>query len=106
MSDRIKKINKLIRKEVSRIIEEINTTGLFLTVKAVEADRDLRHARIWISVMGKEREKEAMAFFKEHSLLIERQVRSQMFSKYTPKLDFLIDHSEEYLNRIERLLSE
>lgn len=104
MSERVRRVNELIREEASKAIAEKIKTGDLLTVKAVETERDLKHARVWISVFGDE--EKAICALKQKASEIERLVRSKMYSKYTPKLEFKIDRSEEYVAKIDRLLNE
>jgi ribosome-binding factor A len=104
MSHRIRKVNELIRELVSEILAETVSREYLFTVKAVETTRDLRHAIVWVSVMGDEAK-----FLEElnlHRNEIQHDVTGKMASKYTPLLDFQIDHSEEYVQKIEGLLRE
>lgn len=102
MSNRIRKVNELIRELVAEALAENVSREYLFTVKAVETTRDLKHAVIWISVMGDEEK-----FFDElrlHQNEIRHYVTGKMASKYTPLLEFKIDHSEEYVQKIEDLL--
>lgn len=102
MSDRMRKINELIREEASKAIEDSLSRDNLVTVKAVETSRDLKEAVIWVSVMGDEAQ--ALAELAEHKSAIQHKITSQMFTKYTPKIEFKIDHSQAYVDRIEELL--
>ncbi len=104
LSDRIRKVNELIRELVAEsLAENISREHLF-TVKAVETTRDLRHAIVWVSVIGNE--ENFLAELKEYQNEIRHYVTSHMASKYTPLIEFKIDHSEAYAARIEELLSD
>lgn len=104
MSERMRKINELIREEASKAIEECVSRDNLVTVKAVETSRDLKESLIWVSVMGDE--KKALAELLEHKSEIQHLITSKMYSKYTPKIEFRIDHSQAYVDRIEELLHE
>ena len=104
MSDRIKKVNELIRELAAQSLAENISREYLFTVKAVETDRDLKHATVWVSVMG-----DADKFtteLGEHISEIRHYITSKMVSKYTPLIEFKIDHSEEYVQHIEELLRE
>lgn len=102
MSDRIRKINELLREEVSVSIAENIGKEDFITVTAVETTDDLKRAIVWVSVMGDE--EKAMADIMSKKSVIQHEVTSKMATKYTPKLEFKIDHSQAYVEKIEKLL--
>lgn len=104
MSTRMRKINELIREEASKAIEECLSRDNLITVKAIETTRDLKESVIWVSVMG-DAEK-AMAELNEHKSEIQHKITSKMFTKYTPKIAFELDHSQAYVDRIEELLHD
>ena len=104
MSDRIRKINELIRELAAEaLLQNISRQHLY-TVKAVEASRDLRHATVWVSVIGQE--EDFMAELKENINEIRHYITGKMTSKYTPLIEFKIDRSGDYAQRIEELLNE
>lgn len=102
MSDRIRKINELIREEASRAITEHISRDFFITVTNIETSRDLKSSTIWVSVMS--REKEAMAALQEKKSAIQHEITGKMATKYTPKIEFMVDHSLDHAMRIEELL--
>ena len=104
MSKRLEKINELIREEVSRAILENVEPGDFVTVMAVETTPDIKHSTVWLSILGNE--KETLAHILEKKNIIQHEVTSKMATKYTPKIDFRIDHSQEYVQKIQELLKD
>lgn len=102
MSERIRKVNELIREEASKAIEVNLSRDNLITVKAVETSRDLKEATIWVSVMGDA--DAAMKELAENKSTIQHSITSKMYSKYTPKIEFKLDHSQAYVDRIEELL--
>lgn len=104
MGDRIRKINELLREEVSLSIAENIGKEDFITVTAVETTDDLKHAVVWVSIMGDE--EKAMNDLLLKKSVIQHEVTSKMATRYTPKLEFKIDHSQEYVAKIEELLDE
>jgi ribosome-binding factor A len=102
MSDRIRKINELVREEVSLAIAEEIGKEHFVTVMAVETSDDLKHSTIWVSVMGDE--EKALEELLARKSVIQHRVTGKMATKYTPKLEFRLDHSQVYVQKIEELL--
>jgi ribosome-binding factor A len=104
MSDRIRKVNELIREEASTAIAEIIGPEDFITVTAIETAKDLKNATIWVSILT-DAEK-GMSNLNSHKSEIQHRITSKMATKYTPKIEFSLDHSPEYVEKIERLLNE
>jgi ribosome-binding factor A len=107
--DRIRRVNEAVREVLSEAI----TTELkdprvgFVTVTAVETSPDLRHARVFVSVLGsdKQREESLAGLSSSHGYLQSR-VASQLRLKNTPTLAFQHDPSVERVIRISELLRE
>lgn len=104
MGDRIRKINELVREEVSKAIIEVVGKENFITVTAVETTDDLKHALIWVSILGDE--ERGLSELLSHKSEIQHLVTGKMSTRYTPKLTFKIDHSPAYVEKIETLLKD
>ena len=78
----------------------------FVTVTAVETSPDLRHARVYVSVLGDGTQRElSMAGLRSAHGFLQRRVASELRLKHTPTLDFVYDDTAERAARLERLLS-
>jgi ribosome-binding factor A len=78
----------------------------FVTVTAVETSPDLRHARVYVSVLGDGTQRElSMAGLQSAHGFLQRRVASELRLKHTPTLDFVYDDTAERAARLERLLS-
>lgn len=104
MSKRLEKINELIREEVSKAISENIEPDDFVTVMAVETTPDLKFSTIWLSILSDE--KTTLTHLQEKKSVIQHEVTSKMATKYTPKIEFKVDHSQEYVQKIEKLLKD
>jgi len=102
MSDRIKKVNELIKHEVADSFMRVGVSG-FVTVKAVETSRDMKHADVWVSIIGGD-ESEILNELEEKRHEVQRAVSTKMTSKNVPAIKFRLDHSGEYVLGIEELL--
>ncbi len=108
-SDRMRRVNEAVREVLSAAI----TTELkdprvgFVTVTAVETSPDLRHARVFVSVLGNpgERRRTLKALDSAHGFL-QRRVGSELRMKNTPQLQFVYDDTPERGMRITELLDE
>lgn len=107
--DRATRVAHHIQEELGRIL----TRGLkdprvgFVTITGVELSPDLRHARVYYSVMGTEEEKRQTAEgLGAAKGFLKREVARALSLRYVPELRFLYDDSAERGARIEKLLRE
>jgi ribosome-binding factor A len=95
------------------VLSEAITTELkdprvgFVTVTAVDTSPDLRHARVFVSVLGdaKQREDSLAGLSSSHGYLQSR-VASRLRIKHTPTLEFQYDGNVDRVMRINELLRE
>jgi ribosome-binding factor A len=79
----------------------------FTTVTAVEMSADLKYARIYISVMGtSEEQKATMDALASARGFIRRELAARLDLRFAPEVQFKLDTSAEYSDRISRLLNE
>lgn len=68
---------------------------------------DLRHGRIFVSLMGTDAENKASLETLNHAAgWIRHELGQRIRMKFLPEIDFQIDTSQEYGERIDRLLAE
>src|SRR5438552_596417 len=59
MSDRMRRVNEAVREVISEAVGELKDPRVgFVTVTGVETSLDLRHATVFVSVLGTERKRE------------------------------------------------
>ena len=107
-SNRIGRINEEIQREISAQIRRlkdprVSGTGM-VSVTRVDTTGDLRYARIYISVLNKEQEKDVLKGLKSASGFLRRELGSALRLRYTPELQFIADDSMEYGAHILELL--
>lgn len=98
-----------IKAEVSKIIREnIKDPRLgFVTVTDAEVADDLRHAKIFVSVMGNEEEiKISMDVLNKAAGYIRSELSKIISLRYFPEISFKYDQSIEHGAHISKLLSE
>ena len=79
----------------------------FVTVTAVDTSPDLRHASVWVSVLGDESQRRlTLDGLRSAHGILQRAVAAQLRLKNTPQLDFAYDDTAERAQRLERLLAE
>jgi ribosome-binding factor A len=79
----------------------------FVTVTDVKTSPDLRHARVYVSVLGDEAAQEAtLAGLRSAHGYLQGRVADELRLKRTPELAFELDHTAERAARLEQLLHD
>jgi ribosome-binding factor A len=79
----------------------------FVTVTGVEMSPDLRHARIFVSLMGTENEKkESLETLNHATGWIRHELGQRIRMKFLPEIVFQADTSQEYGEHIDKLINE
>ena len=79
----------------------------FVTVTGVDLSPDLRHAKIYVSAMGTDRQKkESLAALEHAAGWIRHELGQRVRMKFLPEIVFRTDSSLDYGERIDRLLEE
>jgi ribosome-binding factor A len=108
-TDRMRRINGAVREVLSaRIAGGFSDPRIgFVTVTAVETSPDLRHARVYVSVLGDDSERAAsLAGLESAHGLLQQAIASELRIKRTPTLQFVFDESIERGMRISQLLDD
>ena len=109
MSTRTERLSDLVRDEVSRLLlREIKDPRIgFVTITGASVSPDLRHARVFVSVLGEEAAREAsLLALRSASGFIQRALFRNLRLKHSPIVTFLLDDSMERGERIERVLRQ
>ena len=108
MSDRMRRVNAAVREVLSETIGELKDPRIgFVTITGVETSTDLRHAVVFVSVLGseKKRQKSIDGLQAAHGLLQARIAR-ELRMKRTPQLTFEYDPTVERGVRMTQLIDE
>ena len=107
---RADRVAEAIREEVASFLTEgVKDPRIvgFVTVTGVDVTNDLRHARVYVSVMGSDDERaktlEGLASLAGH---LRPRVAKALRLRVAPEIEFRLDRSLERAARIESLLSQ
>ena len=106
---RMRRVNEAIREVVStHIAGDLADPRIgFVTVTAVDTTPDLRQARVYVTVLGAEHEREqALAGLGASSGYLQAQIASELTMKRTPTLEFRYDDSTDRGMRVSQLIDE
>ena len=77
----------------------------FVTVTAVKTSPDLRHARVYVSVLGDEAQRTgSLEGLRSAHGFLQRQVATELRLKHTPTLQFVYDETVERAQRLTDLI--
>ena len=102
MKHRLERVNELIKRELSEtIVRELSFSGALVTVQEVDVTPDLKHAHVYVSVLGGEEDKKsALAKLHDHRKALQAAVSKRVVLKYTPQLHFRFDEALERGTRV------
>lgn len=108
--ERVRKINEEIRRIVSDIIRndiKDPRVGGMVSIVRVDTSRDLRHAKVYVSVMGEDKDGErTIEGLTKAAGFIRRGLGREMTAYYVPELTFILDDSIEYSIGISEKISK
>jgi ribosome-binding factor A len=108
VTERMRRVNEAVREVLSEAVGELKDPRIgFVTVTGVETSADLRHATVFVSVLGAEakREKTLAGLAAAHGVLQARIAR-ELRMKRTPQLTFEYDPTVERGVRMTQLIDE
>lgn len=104
---RMRRVDEAVRAVLSdAIATDLSDPRVgFVTVTAVQTSPDLRHARVYVSILGDEHEREqTLAALQAAHGFLQGRLASQLTLKHTPLLRFRFDPSVQRGMRITQLL--
>jgi len=108
MTERMRRVNESVRHVLAEALPDLKDPRIgLITVTGVDTAPDLRHATVYVSVLGSSRKRRASLDGLEaaHGVLQTRLAR-QLRLKRTPQLTFEYDPSVERGVRMTRLIDE
>jgi ribosome-binding factor A len=108
MSERLRRVDEAVKEVLSEGIGELKDPRIgFVTVTGVRTSPDLRHAKVFVSVLGSERKREqSLAGLAAAHGVLQARVARELRLKRTPQLAFEYDPSVERGVRMTQLIDE
>jgi len=108
MSERVFKLNQLIKQQLGEIIArdlEFPSESM-VTITRVETTPDIKIAKIYISVIPDNVRGTVLKILRKNTKNLHYNLRKHIKTKFTPNLQFLIDEQTVYASEIDKLLDE
>ena len=108
-SNRIGRINEEIQRELAdqlRHLKDPRVSSGMVSITRVDTTGDLRYARVYVSVLDKNQEKDVLKGLKSASGFLRRELGRALQLRYTPELQFIGDDSIQYGAHILEVLRD
>ena len=106
---RLERVNQLIKEEISLLLQrELKDPRLgFVTVTEVDVTPDLKHAKVYVSVLGpEERWVSTLQALGSARGFVRNWLRRHLDLRVTPEIAFRPDRSMEHAAHIQSILAE
>lgn len=106
---RADRVSEAIKREVSVMLgQEVKDPSIhFVTVTIVETTDDLRHAKIFVSILGDEKTRqESMEGLERAKGFLRGELGRRLQLRYTPEIQFRLDTSLDHAMKIKGLLNQ
>ncbi|MCG0275038.1 MAG: 30S ribosome-binding factor RbfA [Thermosediminibacteraceae bacterium] len=106
-TDRVSvEIQKAVSEIINNELKDPRIQGL-ISITKVEVSKDLRHAKIFLSIYGDETTKQNVLEALHHAEgFIRKELANRVRLKFVPVLNFKLDESIEYSIHISKLLKD
>ena len=107
-SNRIGRINEEIQKELASLIRNLKdprVQNTMISITHVETTPDLRWAKVYVSFLQEEKAKEALKGLKSAGGYLRRELGSALNLRYTPELNWALDDSITYGEKMMKLIN-
>lgn len=108
MSQRIQKVNELIKRELAQIIlKEIDFgPGVLVTLTRVESSVDLRSAKVFVSVFPERKTGEVFRILNKELYDLQQRLNKRLNMRPIPRIRFVEEKEVKRAARIEELLEK
>jgi ribosome-binding factor A len=107
---RMRRVNEAVREVLSEALghRDLKDPRIgFVTVTDVKTSADLRHARVFVSVLGSDEEREqTLEGLRSAHGVLQRRVAVELRLKRTPTLEFAYDDTVDRAMRVEQILAD
>lgn len=107
-----RRVNR-VEQEIQKTVAQFLISGFrfplpgLVTVSRVLMPADLRAAKVYISVLGTEEQREsAIETLNERAFEVQSYIGKELRMRYCPKLSFYADEATEHVLKIDRILYE
>ena len=106
MADRIQRIQSIIGKNISEIIQfELKNKNIgFCTVSKVEVSKDFSYAKVYVTFLGAKYPRQNLEELNKCKGYVRSSLARKIHIRKTPEITFYLDDSFEKVERLEEVL--
>jgi len=104
----MRRVDEGLRQVLSEAIPTLKDPRIgFVTVTAVDTTTDLDHAKVWVSVLGSQKQRDATMLALEGAAgVLQAQIGRELQLRRTPRLEFVYDRAVERGVSMTKLIDE
>jgi ribosome-binding factor A len=108
MTGRMRRVNEALREVLSEAVTDLKDPRIgFVTITGVDTSADLRHATVYVSVLGPEdKRRGTLAGLESSHGVLQSRIARELRLKRTPQLTFEYDPTVERGVRLSKLIDE
>ena len=108
MKNRLARVNELIHRELSDLVQkELTFDAKLVTIQEVDVTPDLKHAHAYVGVIGTDAEAhKAVRTLNAKARHFQAEIGKRVTMKFTPNLHFKIDTAGPRGDRVMQILDE
>lgn len=108
MSERIQKINQLLKRELSQLLlKEIEfPKDILVTVTRVKTSGNLNEAKAYVSVMPEKESERILRILERKIYYLQQKINKRLKMRPVPQIKFLEEKETRQAGRIEELLEK
>lgn len=108
MSDRLLRINERMRRVLGEAVSGLSDPRIgFVTITGVSIARDFRNAKVFVSVLGSDSDRErTLAALRSAHGLLQRAIARDAKLHHTPQLEFVYDDTTDSAMRLDAILRD
>ncbi len=108
MTQRIAKVNSLVKEEVGKILnqEDIFPRDIMVTVIDADTSVDIKHAKITIDVLPPNKLGQVLRIIQRNIYDIQQVLNKTLVLKFVPKIRFVPYEGQRSSERIEQVIKE
>lgn len=109
MVERVLRINKVIKEEVSKILlREVEFPAkIMVTVVNVDTSADLKHSKIFLNLFPSgQKDEVVMKILNSNAGRIQKMLIKQLSMRYVPRISFVLDKSGEEVDKLTNIFEK
>lgn len=106
-SYRIQKVSAQLMREISKLVNaDFSENYGLITVSDIDLTADFKDAKVYLTIFNENKEEEILKRLGYNALEYQRDLGRKLKMKFTPHLIFKIDHGQDKIDHIDKLLKE